>query len=84
VYALFAFHAVHVLLESAQYAGYASGVAMVLIFFTANGLVRKRNYEFFYVAHIVLVAVILITGKHSSQVIPRAFIDAFFSWSTSS
>jgi hypothetical protein len=65
--ALFAFHAGYVLLESVQYAGYVAGVAMVLIFCTANGQVRKRQYEFFYIAHIILVAIILVTGKYETQ-----------------
>jgi hypothetical protein len=55
------------LLESVQYAGYVAGVAMVLIFCTANGQVRKRQYEFFYIAHIILVAIILVTGKYETQ-----------------
>lgn len=35
---------------------------MVLIFVTATGFMRRRNYEVFYIAHIVLVMTILISG----------------------
>lgn len=35
---------------------------MILILLTANGYVRRRNYEFFCIAHTILVIVSLITG----------------------
>jgi hypothetical protein len=42
-----------------------AGIAMVLILLTANGWVRRRYYETFYLFHTILVVVILITGKSS-------------------
>jgi hypothetical protein len=36
---------------------------MLLLAATAVGFVRRRQYEIFYTAHIVLVAVIIVTGR---------------------
>lgn len=35
---------------------------MILILLTANGYIRRRNYEFFYIAHTILIIISLITG----------------------
>jgi hypothetical protein len=43
-----------------------AGIAMVLILLTANGWVRRRHYEIFYLLHTILIVVVLITGKSSS------------------
>lgn len=39
-----------------------AGIAMIFILLTANGYVRRRHYEFFYVTHVVLIIISLITG----------------------
>ncbi|CAK3757232.1 Ferric reductase transmembrane component 3 [Lecanosticta acicola] len=64
-----------VMLESEQIAGAIAGVAMILIFFTAIGVVRRRQYEVFYIVHIVMVAVILISvGLHRPELSLKALI----------
>jgi hypothetical protein len=37
---------------------------MVLILLTANGWVRRRHYELFYVTHVILVIISIITGMY--------------------
>lgn len=39
-----------------------AGIAMILILLTANGYVRRRKYEFFYIAHTILIITSLVTG----------------------
>ncbi|KAF2163722.1 hypothetical protein M409DRAFT_57217 [Zasmidium cellare ATCC 36951] len=64
-----------VMTESANIAGAVAGVFMVLIFITAIGFVRRRQYEFFYAMHLVLVAGILITvGLHRPDLSLKAAI----------
>lgn len=62
---LFATDYVHLLITPGTKAADVAGIAMILILLTANGIVRRRHYEFFYVAHCVLIIVSLITGKSS-------------------
>lgn len=54
-----------VMTEPAQYAGVVAGFSILGLFVTATGFMRRRQYEVFYVAHVLLVAIILITGKSS-------------------
>jgi len=42
-----------------------AGIAMILILLTANGWVRRRYFETFYLLHTILIVVTLITGKSS-------------------
>lgn len=44
-----------------------AGIAMILMLLTANGYVRRRNYEFFYFAHTALIMISLITGLPSED-----------------
>lgn len=52
-----------ILQEPAQYAGIVAGLSMLMIAVTAVGFVRRRQYEVFYAAHIVLVAIVLVAGE---------------------
>ncbi|KAK4503761.1 hypothetical protein PRZ48_004676 [Zasmidium cellare] len=64
-----------VMTESANIAGAVAGVFMVLIFVTAVGFVRRRQYEFFYAMHLLLVAGILIAaGLHRPDLSLKAAI----------
>jgi predicted ferric reductase len=49
-----------------------AGIAMIFILLTANVWVRRRHYEFFYVTHVVLVIVAIITGMYITT--PRSSI----------
>jgi hypothetical protein len=60
---LFATDYVHLLTTPGTIAADVAGIAMILILLTANGYVRRRHYEFFYIAHTILIIVSLITGK---------------------
>ena len=60
---LFATDYVHLLTTPGTIAADVAGIAMILILLTANGFVRRRHYEFFYIAHTILIIVSLITGK---------------------
>lgn len=40
-----------------------AGIAMIIILLTANGYVRRRHYESFYMAHVALIVASLITGS---------------------
>lgn len=62
--------------ESGQYAGATAGLSMLLILITAVGYVRRRQYELFYIVHVVLVAVILATGKSASRTSSYLIADA--------
>lgn len=52
-----------VMTESHNIAGVVAGVFVILLFVTAIGFVRRRQYELFYAMHLVLVAGILIAGR---------------------
>jgi hypothetical protein len=54
---LFATNYVYLLTTPGTIAADVAGIAMILILLTANGYVRRRHYEFFYVAHTVLIVV---------------------------
>jgi predicted ferric reductase len=58
---LYAKHATKYLNLPGQYAAAVAGFSMLTIGFTAFHPIRRRFYELFYVAHIVLVLTILIT-----------------------
>ena len=60
---LFATNYVHLLTTPGTIAADVAGIAMILILLTANGYVRRRHYEFFYIAHTILIITSLITGK---------------------
>lgn len=60
---LFATDYDHLLIMPGTIGADIAGIAMVLILLTANGWVRRRRYEFFYIAHTILVIVSLITGN---------------------
>ena len=60
---LFATDYVHLLTTPGTIAADVAGIAMILILLTANGYVRRRHYEFFIIAHTILIIVSLITGK---------------------
>ena len=49
-----------------------AGITMVLILLTANGYVRRRYYEVFYLLHTFLIVIVLITGKSFC-----AFLDRY-------
>lgn len=70
--------AIFVMHERGQYAGAAAGLSMLIVLASAVGFVRRRQYELFYILHIVLVAVILATvGFHTYQppdISPRTLI----------
>lgn len=51
-----------VLTEPQQYAGAVAALSLLLILATANGFVRKGQYEMFYVVHVVMAAVVLVAG----------------------
>lgn len=59
---LFATKYSYLLTSPGTIAADVAGIAMILILLTANGYVRRRNYEFFYIAHTILITVSLITG----------------------
>lgn len=64
-----------VLAEPKEYAGAVSGFAMLALFATSIGPVRKRVYEVFYASHIILVAIIIIAlGLHRPEYMLKAFI----------
>jgi len=48
--------------DSHQYAAVVATLSFIVIFITALGVVRNKQYELFYVIHVVLVVVILATG----------------------
>lgn len=52
----------HLLTTRGTIAADVAGIAMIFILLTANGYVRRRHYELFYVTHVVLIAISLITG----------------------
>jgi predicted ferric reductase len=54
---------VHLMTTPGTIGADVAGIAMVLILLTANGWVRRRYYETFYLLHTILVVVVLITGK---------------------
>lgn len=54
------------LIASASPYGLVAGLGMFLIVPTSFRFVRNRNYELFYVAHVILVALILVTGRHDT------------------
>lgn len=60
---LFATDYAHLLTTPGTIAADMAGIAMILILLTANGIVRRRHYEFFYISHTILIIVSLITGK---------------------
>ena len=60
---LFATDYAHLLTTPGTIGADVAGVAMILILLTVNGYVRRRHYEFFYIAHTILIIVSLITGK---------------------
>lgn len=60
---LFATGYPHLLTTPGTLAADVAGIAMILILLTANGYVRRRHYELFYIAHTVLIIVSLITGN---------------------
>lgn len=60
---LFATDYAHLLTTSGTIAADVAGIAMILVLLTANGFVRRRYYEFFYIAHTILIILSLITGK---------------------
>jgi hypothetical protein len=60
---LFATDYAHLLTTPGTIGADVAGIAMILILLTANGYVRRRHYEFFYIAHTILIIVSLITGK---------------------
>jgi hypothetical protein len=60
---------VHLMTTPGTIGADVAGIAMVLILLTANGWVRRRYYETFYLLHTILVVVILITGK-STRALP--------------
>ncbi|SMY18926.1 unnamed protein product [Zymoseptoria tritici ST99CH_1A5] len=64
-----------ILQEPAQYAGIVAGLSMLMIAVTAVGFVRRRQYEVFYAAHIVLVAIVLVAvGLHRPEIGLKALI----------
>lgn len=66
-----------VLMTAGTYGADVAGVAMLLIVATANGLVRRRNYEFFYVAHITLISITFVAVCfHTSRAAAQAFTMA--------
>lgn len=62
---LFATDYAYLLTSPGTIAADVAGIAMILILLTANGYVRRRHYEFFYVAHVALIIASLITGSYS-------------------
>jgi hypothetical protein len=58
------------------YGADVAGVAMVLLLATANGYVRRRHYEFFYIAHVFLVILIIVAGScsvyHTMTILTRS------------
>jgi predicted ferric reductase len=67
---LFATDYAHLLTTPGTIAADVAGIAMILILLTANGFVRRRHYEFFYIAHTILIIVSLITGKYYLDTLP--------------
>jgi hypothetical protein len=62
---LYATPYVHLMTTPGTIGADVAGISMVLILLTANGWVRRRHYEVFYLLHTILIVVILITGKSS-------------------
>lgn len=63
VYGLWTFGKMEqVLNEPRQYAGAVASLSMLLIFATAIGFVRRRQYELFYAIHVVMAATVLVAG----------------------
>jgi predicted ferric reductase len=60
-----------VLTEPQQYAGAVASLSMLLMLATAIGFVRKRQYETFYILHVLMAAVVLVAGMHSTPSKPR-------------
>ncbi|EME82955.1 uncharacterized protein MYCFIDRAFT_80533 [Pseudocercospora fijiensis CIRAD86] len=64
-----------VLADPKEYAGAVSGFSMLALLATSIGPVRKRVYEVFYAAHIILVGIIIIAlGLHRPEYTIKAFI----------
>lgn len=59
-----------VMTEANNIAGAVAGIFVILLFVTAIGFVRRRQYELFYAMHLVLVAGILIAGMRSKSFKP--------------
>ncbi|QIW95663.1 hypothetical protein AMS68_001181 [Peltaster fructicola] len=77
---LFKVHAVSTLQTGSTYAGAAAGIAMLILAITASWFFRRRFYEAFYVLHVLLVFVIIITmGLHQGDIQEKALIIVIIS-----
>lgn len=65
VYGLLSFGVMEqVLTEPQQYAGAVASLSMLLMLATAIEFVRRRQYELFYAIHVVMAAVVLVSGMY--------------------
>jgi hypothetical protein len=58
--------ALMLLAAAPQYAAAVAGFSLLTIGVTASPFIRKRQYETFYIVHVVLGTLVLIMGKSSS------------------
>ena len=66
------------LLEASQVVGIVAGFAMLIIFSTVL-LLRKLRYEIFYIVHILMFMLILVTvGLHRPQLATKTLIIVIF------
>ena len=72
------------MMEFNQVAGATAGLSIILVFLTANGFVRRRNYEVFYIVHVVLVILILTMGVSNFEINKEFLTNRDFSRPSSS
>ncbi|KAA6408914.1 MAG: FAD-binding 8 [Lasallia pustulata] len=75
-------HVLDLFKERDQYVGVIAGFAMLLILASTISVVRRRRYEVFYVIHISMIIVILITvGLHRPDLTLRTLPIVLFAGS---
>lgn len=68
-------HALYVLRTPSQAAGIVAALALLSLFVTAIGALRRRRYELFYASHQILAATILVAvGLHRPELAGKALI----------
>ncbi|KAA6414090.1 MAG: hypothetical protein FRX48_02452 [Lasallia pustulata] len=72
-------HVLYLFKERDQYVGVIAGFALLTILVSTISVVRQRRYEVFYVVHISMIIVILITvGLHRPDLTTRTLVIVIF------